>query len=222
MKKYLSVLQNCILFESMAQEEILQALKCLNITVREFEKNEFIFHATEPVTQVGIVLQGNVHIVKEDFWGNRTIVANAQAGDLFAEAFSCTQTKELPISVVAVQKTSVLFLHYQKIVTTCSSACSHHTKLIQNMLKVLAQKNISLTQKVEYMSQRTLRQKLLSYLSAQAVSQGQNEFQIPFNRQELADYLSVDRSALSSELSKLQQENILSFHKNSFILKIKD
>jgi CRP-like cAMP-binding protein len=165
---------------------------------------------------VGVVLRGDVHIMQEDYWGNRTILARVDPGGLFAEAFSCSQTDELPVSVIAVEKSDVLLVDYKRIITTCSSGCAFHSKLIRNMMQILARNNILLTQKMEHITQRTTREKLFSYLSAQAKRAGSPRFVIPFDRQELADYLSVDRSALSSELGKMRAAGILSFEKNRF------
>lgn len=219
MKNYISVLQICTLFKNLSLDEIDKLLSCLGTKQKTYEKNSFILNTDDNVNDVGIVLSGSVQIIKEDFWGNRAILTNLEAGDLFAETFSCLQTEKLPISVVAGQKSEVLFVNYKKVTTTCSNACKFHNQLIQNMIQILAQKNILLTQKMEHLMKRSTREKLLSYLSTHALKNNSNTFDIPFNRQELADYLSVDRSAMSNELSKMQNEGILKFNKNHFELK---
>ena len=164
------------------------------------------------------MLTGNVHVIQEDFWGNRTILANIEPGELFGEAFSCAGLDKLPVSVLAVQDSEVLMIDYRKIITTCSSSCVFHTALIHNMLRILADKNVMLTQKMELLTKNTTREKLLAYLSLQAQQAGSTKFNIPFNRQGLADYLSVDRSAMSAELSKMQKDGVLVYKKNRFEL----
>lgn len=219
MKEYLPVLKKCPLFAGVEEANIENILPCLSSVVKKYDKNQFIFEAEDRVTTVGLILSGSVLVIKEDFWGNRDILSQLGPAELFAEAFSCAQLDRLPVSVVAAEKTDVLLVNYKKIVTTCSTACSFHTLLIQNMMKILAQKSVVLMQKLEQMAKRTTREKLLAYLSAEAQKTGGSKFEIPFNRQELADYLSVDRSAMSSELGKMRDEGILDFEKNHFVLK---
>ena len=218
MKNYLEVLQKTPLFYKMKESEIETILKCLNAMKRAYKKDEIILLAGEPVSQVGLVLEGSVQILREDISGSRTIFANLLAGDLFAEAFACSNLKILPVTVLSVTGSVILFIDYRRIITACSSACVFHIRLIENMMAVLADKNIMLNQKIEHISKRTTREKLLSYLSEQAARHGANEFSIPFNRQQLADYLCVDRSAMSGTLCKLRDEGILSFHRNAFKL----
>jgi CRP-like cAMP-binding protein len=219
MKEYLSILKKSPLFAGVEEGNIETILPCLQAVVKRYDKNQFIFEAEERVTTVGLILSGSVLVIKEDFWGNRDILSQLGPAELFAEAFSCAQVDRLPVSVVAAEKTDVLLVNYKKIITTCSTACSFHTLLIQNMMKILAQKSVTLMQKLEQMAKRTTREKLLAYLSAEAQKTGGSIFEIPFNRQELADYLSVDRSAMSSELGKMRDEGILTFDKNHFELK---
>lgn len=193
-------------------------LQCLSAIQRMYAKNSLVFAAGTPAESVGVVLSGRVDIVQEDFWGSASILARLEPGDLFGEAFSSAQVVSLPVSVIAVEDSEILLLDYQRILTTCTGACKFHDQLIANMLKVLAQKNIALTQKMEHLTRRTTREKLLSYLSTQALRAGSNAFTIPFNRQELSAYLAVDRSAMSSELGRMQREGLLTFDKNHFTL----
>ncbi|NLZ38191.1 MAG: Crp/Fnr family transcriptional regulator [Firmicutes bacterium] len=218
MKDILPAIKKSPLFYGIDENELLSMLACLSAIRKSYDKNEYIYRAGEAVTTVGIVCCGSVQVIKEDFWGNRAIISQLTTGDSFGEAFSCAQVGLISVSVVAAEQAEVLLLDYKKIITTCSSNCTFHSHLIQNMLKILANKNIELTQKVEHMSKRTTREKLLSYLSAEAMKRGSNVFEIPFNRQELADYLSVDRSAMCNELSKLRAEGLLSYKRNHFEL----
>ena len=218
MKKDIDILITSPLFTGIDDIDLSSMLNCLSAKKAAFTKDTYILSAGNTATDVGIVLSGSVNIIKEDFWGNRAILAKMQSGEMFGEAFAFARLQKLPVSVVAAEKSEVLFVDFKKITSTCSSSCLFHTQLIQNILKILAQKNIMLTQKLEHIVKRTTREKLLSYMSEQAIKSGTNSFIIPFNRQELADYLSVDRSAMSNELSKLRDEGILEFSKNHFIL----
>lgn len=218
MEKYIPVLKKSFLFSGIQEHEFMAMLGCLSATAKKYPKNSYIFRAGDSVSTVGLVLSGSIHIIKEDFWGNRTILNQATPGQLFAEAFSCAQTSNLPVSVVSASPCEVMFFNYQKILSVCSSACSFHARLIQNMLKTVAENNLALTRKIEHISQKTTRDKLLSYLSEQAQTAGQNSFTIPFNRQQLADYLGVDRSAMSNELGKMKDEGVVDFDKNYFSL----
>ncbi|MDP4151895.1 MAG: Crp/Fnr family transcriptional regulator [Bacillota bacterium] len=206
------------LFRGIDFADLDVVIRCLNAKKAAYKKKDIILMEGQSVSSVGIVLSGNVQVIKEDFMGNRNILAEIPAGSLFAETFACVQTPDLPVSVICSADCEVLWIDFRRIISTCSNACIFHTKLIENMLMILASKNILLNQKIEHISKRTTREKLLSYLSDESYKQGKNEFDIPYNRQQLADYLCVDRSALSSELCKLQNEGILQFHLNHFIL----
>jgi len=218
MKNFLPTIKKCPLFTGMEEADIQSILDCLSATERRYEKNSFIFMAGGETMSVGMILSGSAHIVQEDFWGNRTIVAHVSPGELFGEAFSCAELKTLPVSVTAAEKCDVMLIDYRKILTTCPSACGYHSAVIKNMTRILAEKNVMLTQKMEHITRRTTREKLLSYLSAVALGARKNSFRIPFNRGQLAEYLSVDRSAMSAELGRMRDEGILEFHKNNFKL----
>ena len=218
MKNYSLIFKKCELFQNISDDEILRLLSCLSAQTISYKKDEYIVSDSDDVTMIGIVLCGSVQIIKEDFWGNCSILSKGMPGDLFCESFVCAQIKSIPVSVVACEKCDILFIDYSKIISTCSSACSYHNSLLQNMVKILASKNIMLTQKIEHISKKATREKLLSFLSAQASKAKSNSFEIEFNRQDLADYLSVDRSAMSKELCKLRDEGILKFNKNEFEL----
>ena len=183
-----------------------------------FRKDEMVFMAGDKALSIGVVLSGGVRVLQEDFWGHRTILAHIGPGGLFGEAFSCAEKNTLPVSVAASELTEIMLIDYRKIVTICSSACDFHARLIRNMIRVLAEKNILLTQKIEHLSKRSTREKLLSFLSSRVLPAGSSSVEIPFNRQELADFLCVDRSALSRELGMMQSEGLLRFEKNSFEL----
>lgn len=218
MNKYLEVLKNVPLFKEMSEQDIESLLICLGSRLVHYDKNETIFYSGNENFSMGIVLSGQVHIIKEDYYGNRHIISSIDTGNIFGETFVFVGAKALPVSILASTDCEIMFVDYQKFVVRCSDACDFHNKLIFNMLEILAQKNLTLNQKIELISKRTTREKLLGYLSNQAQKANNNRFSIPFNRQELADFLSVDRSAMSNELSKLRDEGVLKYNKNKFEL----
>lgn len=205
------------LFHGIDESEIRSILACLSPRRRKYEKDETIFSAGEAISEVALILSGNVLIEKEDFWGNRSILAHLEKNDLFGEAFA-SLSAESDVNAVASAKTDILFLHIGQLLTCCTSACAFHQRLIRNLLAAVAEKNTRLAKKADLLAQRTVRGKLLAYLSSQAQLQGSPSFDIPFSRQQLADYLSVDRSHMTVELGKLEKEGILRFQKNRFQL----
>ena len=218
MDKTLEILKYSPLFSEIAEQDLQNLFKCLLAKRKIYSKTEFIFSAGDTLEAVGIVLCGSVHILREDYWGNRTILARIEQGGLFGEAFSCAQTSNIPVSAMAAEQSEILLIDYARIITNCSSECHFHTELIKNMMKILAQKNIMLTQKMEIITHRTTRERVLAYLSAQAIKTGKSRFSIPFDRQELADYLSVERSAMSAELSKMQADGLIWTKRSEFEL----
>lgn len=216
MKLDYNILKKCPLFSDIDIQDIEILLNCLNIKKRRIKKDELIFTSGDKLEYIGVVLSGNVYIVQEDYWGNRTIIASISQCGIFGESFSCSQIQSIPVSIIANTDGSILLIDCTKILTLCPSSCSFHSLLISNLMKVLANKNIALTSKMKHITKKTTREKVLSYLSECAVSFGKNYFEIPFNRQELADYLSVERSALSNTLCKMRDEGIIEFHKNKF------
>ena len=193
-------------------------LECLGASRKTYDKNGFIFLSGETVRYTGIVISGAIHVLSEDFWGRRVILTRIGPGGLFGEAFACAGIENFLVSVIAAETTVVLFLDCGKIFTLCSSACTFHADLLKNLTRILAEKNVMLMQKLEHITQRTTREKLLSYLSEQARRAGDSTFDIPFSREELACYLSVERSAMSAELSRMRADGLLRYQKNHFEL----
>ena len=198
--------------------EIKNIIEHISPIERNYKKGEYIYHEADKISTIGLVLLGNLLIIKEDYWGNRTIISEVTEGQLFGESYACSEEKILSVNVVAKQNTTVVYFDVNKIFAMCSLEYSYNKKLIQNLVTVLAEKNIHLTNKIEYMSYKKIRDRILLYLSDMSKKARGEEFTIPFNRQELADYLSVDRSALSNQLSHLREEGILDFNKNKFKL----
>lgn len=218
MKNKIDLLSKSPLFHNISQDDLLPLLSCIGAKELNFQKNETVMAVGSPVTYVGILLEGSLQIIKDDLFGNRAIVTTIHVGDLFAESFACARLKTLPITVIAESKSKLLALDFNKILLQCDKLCSFHSKLIENMLFILAERNLFLTEKIDILSKRTSRDKILSYLSLQAKLNGTNSFTIPLNRQGMADYLCIDRSALSSLLAELKREGIIFFHKNQFQL----
>ncbi|MDR0862750.1 MAG: Crp/Fnr family transcriptional regulator [Oscillospiraceae bacterium] len=219
MKNIFGVLSVCPLFQGIAESDLSSLLACLSSVRRRFAKGDFVFSADDAAAQVGVVLEGGVNIIQEDYWGNRVILSHVETGELFGEAFACAGVPKLPVSVVAAEASVILLIDLARIVTTCSSACAFHAGMLQNLLQILARKNLSLIRKMEHVTRRTTREKLLSYLSARAKEVGYPSFDVPFNRQEMADYLAVDRSAMSAELSKMQSDGLLTYARSHFELR---
>ena len=218
MRKFLNVLKKCHLFSDISDENIITTLGCLKARTDIFDKNYTILSEGSPAKYIGIVLSGSVQITRTDYYGNRSILGNLCEGELFAEAFACMQMATMPVSVIANETTEIMFINCNHILHTCQNDCPHHQQLIYNLIKVLALKTVMLQQKIDIISKRTTRERLLTYLTNCAKNNNKNSFKISFNRQELADYLEVDRSGLSVEISKLRKEGILECRRNYFKL----
>lgn len=214
----LPILAQSLLFEGVALSDLPQMLRCLEPKQVTYPKDYTIVEEGDLLDELAVIVSGSVSIVRHDFWGNRTLVAKLGVSDIFAETFACISDKSVA-TVITDEKTVVLFLGIKKIMTTCTTACLFHHRIVENMVKLLAHKNLGLMQKMNHITKRNTREKLLSFLSEQAFTKGNQEFSIPFDRQQLADYLCVDRSAMSSELSKMKSDGLIEYNKNTFILK---
>ena len=213
-----TLLANTALFRGASPQEAEAMLNCLGAAERGYTKGEQIYHSGDYVSDLGMVLSGSVLIQTDDLWGNTTVLDRIGPGQIFAETYACVPGEPLMVDVVAAEGTQVLFLNVERVLRVCSHTCAHHSKLIRNLLLLSAQKNLNLSRKIFYTSSKTIRGRLLSYLSYQARRNGTPSFTIPFNRQQLADYLNVERSALSNELSKMQRDRLLVVEKNHFTL----
>lgn len=220
MNDFLSVIRSSQLFSGISENELTAMLSCLNAKKEDFPKDTFLLRAGDTAESIGFVLSGNILIIQEDIWGNRNIISKAGPGQTFAAAYACAPGSVLNISVLAETPVTVMFLNVKRILNICPSACAHHNRMIRNLLGELAMKNLHINEKLTHIGQRTTRSKLMSYFSAEAQRLGKYEFDIPFSRQQLADYLAVERSGLSLELGKMRKDGILDFHKNHFILKV--
>lgn len=218
MKKYYSIIGSSNLFNGVHSEDIPKLLQCLSATTRSYSKGEFVYRIGDKISSLAMLLEGELHIQTEDYWGNQTILSEINPGNIFGESYALKAETPIAINAVAVSDCTILFMSAINILSPCCNVCTFHSQLIQNFAKALAGKNLQLTGKLEQISQRTTRNKLLAYLSAQSIKAQSASFDIPFNRQQLADYLAVDRSAMSNELSKLRDEGLVEFQKNRFKL----
>ena len=211
MEEYISLLKNTDLFKGVEETSIGSLLQSMGARKRHFDKGNFVFYAGDDINTISIVLSGSCHIVQEDYWGNRNILTLVQKGQLFGEAFAALPSAQAIVDVVVVEEGDILFLSIDSLMRS-------DTSLPAEARRVLAGKNILLTKKIRYISQRSTRQKLMAYLSDEARRLGSSSFTIEFNRQQLADFLSVDRSAMSAELSRMQKDGLIKYHKDEFTL----
>ena len=205
-------------FSGVGEDDIASLLSCLGARKKEYKKGEYILREGEHISDIFILVEGKIHIQKDDYWGNRSILSVISVGEMFGEGYAAPESGALLNDVVAVEDSSVIFFDVKRILTTCSSACRFHNMIVQNMFFAISDKNRKLVQKLGHMSGRTTRAKLISYLSEEAKRQVSSTFTVPFNRQQLADYLCVDRSAMSNELCKMRDEGMIKFEKSRFEL----
>ena len=207
------------LFEGSTPEEIESMLGCLGMHVKKYGAGERIFHMGDKLSEVGLVLEGQVIIESVDVWGNVSVIGTRGPGMLFGEAYAAVPDEPLMVDVVASQKCQIMFLSVPKVLMTCSHACPNHSRTSNNLTRIIAHQNLSLSRRIFFVTPKTIRGKVLAYLSDQAERAHSREFDIPFDRQQLANYLGVDRSALSAELSRMAKDGILETRRNHFVLK---
>lgn len=218
MEKYLPILKRTQLFSGIEAEDIAAMLQCLQAKMRYYKKGEFIFRQGAHIHHIALLTEGCLHVQQDDFWGNRSIISIIEAGDMFAEGYAGPQCGPIPNDVVAVADSAVIFFDVERVLTVCSAGCRFHSMVVKNLYFAISEKNRKLVQKLGHITKRTTREKLISYLSEEARRQNGSCFSIPFNRQQLADFLSVDRSAMSAELCRMRDEGLISFEKSRFTL----
>lgn len=218
MNKYIGILKRTQMFAGVIDDEIYSMLNCLGARLKSYKKGEYVLRQGEHLSDIIVLVEGNLHIQKDDYWGNRSILGQISVGELFGEAYIAPESSALLNDVVAVEDSTIILFDVKRIITTCPSACRFHAMVVQNMFFAISEKNRRLVQKLGHMSKRSTREKLISYLSEEAKKQNTASFTIPFNRQQLADFLSVDRSAMSNELCKMRDDGLLEFDKNQFKL----
>lgn len=218
MKKYFEVLRKCPLFNQIEDESLVRALGCLGAKEKSYKKGDTVLAEGQEAKYFGIVLKGSVQLERVDYYGNRSILTSIEPSQLFGEAFACAGIKSLPIDVIAAEDTDILFIDVKRAASSCEGVCAFHAQLIINLLNIVAKKNLVLHQKIEITSKHSTREKLMTYLFLQEKNTGSRTFTIPYNRQELADYLGVERSGLSAEISKLRNEKVLECKRSTFTL----
>lgn len=209
---------NSPLFSGIQAEEMGCLLGCIGGYVKTFPKGSYIASEEDNIRNIGIVLSGTVHMIKEDIWGSKTIISRIAEGGLFGETFVCANDHNSSVSFLAADNTEIIFLPFHRVMTTCSHSCGFQHQLVENMVVLLADKNRSLMEKIEVVSKKSLREKILSYLSLEAQKHDSKYFDIPLGRVEMADYLCIDRSALTRELNNMKKNGLLDFDKNTFHL----
>lgn len=218
MIEYIPILAKTKLFAGVNEAEIGAMLSCLQAKMKTYKKGEYVFQQGEKLDTITVLVEGCLHIQRDDYWGNRSIMNMIGVGEMFGEAYVAPESGALFNDVIAVEDSIVLFFDVKRTLTTCTSACRFHTMVVQNLFFAISEKNLKLVQKLGHISKRSTREKLMSYLSEEAKKQNSATFSIPFNRQQLADFLSVDRSAMSNELCKMRDAGLLTFEKNRFTL----
>ena len=211
-------LAKTMLFRGVSEDEVRAMLGCLKAREAHYAKGEIIYRTGDYAKEVGLVLSGSVRVESVDAWGATTIMSRKTAGQVFAEAYACAPDTPLLVDVVAAENCTVLMMEVARVIKTCPSVCGHHARMMQNLLSILAHNNLELSNRGLVTAPKTIRGKALAYLSLQSQQACAVSFEIPFNRQQLADYLGVDRSALSAELGKMQREGIIAFERNRFTL----
>ena len=207
------------LFQGCSPSETEKLLHGLKTFTKKYKKGAPVYLAGTPVTDIGIVLYGTVQIENNDLWGNKNIISLARAGEVFAEAYACIPDEPMMVDVIAMEEAEILFLNVPELFRLAAAGKGEYSHLIHNMTMISARKNLLLSRRILHTSSKKIRDRLLSYPSYQAGLQKSCYVDIPLNRQQLADYLSLDRSALSKELCKMKKEGLLVYHKNSFVLK---
>lgn len=209
-------LQRCPLFEGLDPEDLPALLRCAGAHRQSYPRGGQILTQGDVTRELGILLSGTATIERTDYWGNRALVEKLEAGDAFAESYVFAGDEPLRVSVTAAEACQALWMDGAMLLKTCEKACAFHHQILMNLTRFIAGKNLLLSRKIALLSRRSTRDKLLSYLSEQALTKGSDSFSIPFSRQELADYLCVERSAMSATLSRLKREGAIDYHRNQF------
>ena len=216
MKEIFDIIKYNMLFNDIGYSDFCSMYTCLDCKVQNYKRRDTVFFIDNPIELVGIVLSGRVRILKEDINGNMTMLAEILPGEMFGETFACAGISHSPVTVIANENSKILFFNFRRIVSVCKSSCSYHSKLLENMLKIIALKNLYLNQKIEILSKKTIRDKLLCFFEFER--KGNNTFTINYNREELAAYIGADRSAMCAELSRMQKDGLVMYNKNNFII----
>ena len=204
------------LFKGIREAELSTMLSCIGYHIGTFQKGEIVAFENENIRHIGILLSGAVDMVKEDLWGNRTMLVRMRKDELFGETFACGEDNLSVVTFLVSEDARILFMPFDRVMHSCTMACKFHHQLIENMVRIIANKNRDLMRKMEIISKRTLREKILAYLSIQAQLHDARYFEIPLGRVEWAEYLCADRSALTRELVKMKADGLIDYDRNCF------
>lgn len=216
MEQYFPILKNCVLFRGIEEKDYNHLLGCLDVQIKHFDEEEYLFFAGDILNHIGIVLSGRAQILKENLAGNKHIIAILDPSDMFAEGIVCTATRMSPVTVQAMEPLKILLIPYERIIKSCGRSCAFHIGLIQNMMVILGEKNVILNYKLDLLTLKGMREKLASYLLKASLEYGSNTFQIPLNRTELAEFLNVSRTSMCRELTRMKDEGLIDLYGRSF------
>ena len=205
---------NVDLFKNIQNGDVLSLLSCLGLKTKNYKKGEIIISYGQKTNNLFIILSGKARIIKKNLLGEDEKISDLKVNDIFGQDFVCLAQNKSPVSLLATEECEILILNYEKIVTPCSKVCDYHLKLIKNLISMIAKKNSALNTKIDVVGQRFSRNKIIAFLKQE--SKGKDVFEIEYNREQMAKFLSLDRCALSRELSKMQKEGLLIFKKNRF------
>lgn len=214
MQRYLPILRKCALFHNMSDNDILNIIHCMDITSRTFQADSYLFFLNDTVNSVGIILEGEVEIVKETITGGRHILSILSDSDIFCEGIVCTSTRISPVTARTRTAATICFIPFERILKTCSNSCDFHTHLIHNMMLILGEKNLFLNHKIDLLTLKGMREKLATYLLTFSKQVNSNQFNLPFNRNELAEFLNVSRTSMCRELGRMKEECLIDYHLN--------
>ncbi len=206
---------NCKLFEGLSEREYESLLKCLCPTQQKYAKGEIVVMQGGTLTELGVVVSGTLEARGESSYGDSVIISRLSRGDVIGEAL-CASGRESPVTVFAAQDCEVMFIAFDRIMSTCSSGCDFHKRLISNLTKIISLQYFILHERISCLMLKSLKNKIMEYLLLCAKKEGKNTFNIPFDRDGLASYLGCDRSALSRELSRLKAKGVIDYYKNTF------
>lgn len=204
------------LFDGIDPRERKCMLDCTGYHIAAFRRGEIVAFEEDHIKHIGVVISGAVDMIKEDLWGNKTMLVRVRKDELFGETFACGSDQLSVVTFQVSEDARILFIPFDRVMHSCTMACQFHHRLIENMVRIIADKNRDLMRKVEVVSKRTIREKMLAYLSIQAQIQRTQNIEIPLGRVELAEYLCVDRSALTRELVKMKEDGLIDYDKNRF------
>ncbi len=214
-EKWLKQLEKNALFKNIDEKEIRRVLSCMKPSIKNYKKKDIITIEKEPLHAIGIILEGEVLVGKEDDASERMIMAKLKRNDIFGEIAAYTSGK-WPATVTAEADTTILFLAPEKVVAICGQVCTGHKVLIENMLNIIANKALKINEKIEILTMKSVRKKITHYLLQQERKTNSLSFEIPLNRNELAEYLDITRPSLSRELARMQEEGLIAYQKNHF------